>query len=138
MLRDNLIQAFISRMQGVNHHQASYAADLVLEVLQQQGVVFDTPAGGYAKASSVHHQKAAPSGLEKQVPAGFQKAAPDGFQKQVPASFQTAAPSGFQKQVPAGFQKAATGGFQKAPSSGFQKQPPGPEMGGKGGHGFKK
>ena len=59
-LRDALIQAFMQRMQGVDHTAASYAADVVLQVLQQQGIPLQPP-----------HQGASPSSIPgKSGPAG--------------------------------------------------------------------
>ncbi len=50
-LRDALIQAFMQRMQGVDHTAASYAADVVLQVLQQQGIPLQAPHQGASPSS---------------------------------------------------------------------------------------
>lgn len=50
-LRDALIQAFMQRMQGVDHTAASYAADVVLQVLQQQGIPLQPPHQGASPSS---------------------------------------------------------------------------------------
>lgn len=46
MLRQRLIEAFVTKMNGVGHDQAAYAADLVLGVLQANGISTQIAAPG--------------------------------------------------------------------------------------------
>lgn len=111
-LRDALIQAFMTRMQGVDHTAASYAADVVLQVLQQQGIPLQAPHQG-ASPSSMPGSIAGKSGPMGGVPA----------HKQAPMAAKTPSydKAGFDK---AGFDKAGHHGGKAAPTvdkGGFAK-----------------
>ncbi|HJK95518.1 MAG TPA: hypothetical protein RMI29_07085 [Polyangiaceae bacterium LLY-WYZ-15_(1-7)] len=108
-LREALIQAYMSRMQGVNHTAASYAADVTLDVLRQHGVVQAGGAGGMA---------------EKQGPPGGAVAG-----KQYPGAAGMAEKGGPPGGVPAD-KMGKTPGYGKAGYHGGKAAPPAQKMGG--------
>ncbi|MCB9622009.1 MAG: hypothetical protein H6721_01240 [Sandaracinus sp.] len=141
-LRDALIQAFMSRMQGVDHTAATYAADVVLQVLQQQGIPLQPPHQG-ASPSSIPG-KSGPMGGVPPEKAGMAKT--PGYDKAGYHGDKGAAPvdkGGYGKAAPpmdkGGYAKAPDPGYGKAPDPGYGKGAPPMDKGGypdKGG--FKK
>jgi hypothetical protein len=165
-VRNALIQAFMQRMQGVDQTQATYAADVVMDVLRQMNVPLDAQQqqqmqGGFGAPAGLPAEKMLGGPVGPVVPkAGHVPVKMPGKAQGMPgkiggkgvAPMQKGAPMGkgvapMQKGAPRGgkgvapMQKGAPmGGKGVAP---MQKGAPmggkgAPYDGGKGGGGFKK
>ncbi len=158
-VRNALIQAFMQRMQGVDQTQATYAADVVMDVLRQMNVPLDAQQqqqmqGGFGAPAGLPAEKMLGGPVGPVVPkAGHVPVKMPGKAQGMPgkiggkgvAPMQKGAPMGgkgvapMQKGAPMGgkgvapMQKGAPMGGKGAPMGGKGA----PYDGGKGG-GFKK